>query len=96
VEFPISLAGLLAPAGVAVVFGYLQSYLLEWAPWFGEWTAMRKRLFLALLGVVLSVLALAITTYVPAATIEALNPWYIAVITGVTMVSTEVAHKVVN
>ncbi len=95
-EFPNTLAGLLAPAGVALVFGYLQSYLLEHAPWFQAWTALRKRVFLTGVAVALSILALAITTYAPASALEALNPLYIAVVTGITLVSAEATHKVVN
>ena len=94
--FPTTLQGLLAPAGVAVVFGYLQSYLLEYAAWFRAWDALRKRLFLTATAVILSVLALAISTYLPASAIEALNPWYVAVVTGVALVSTEITHRRVN
>jgi putative flippase GtrA len=93
---PATLPELLSSAGVAVVLGFLTSYVFQnWAP-FQALTAQRKRLFLAVLAAGLSVLVQAINTYVPSATIAELSPWYVAIVAAVQLVAGEAFHQTVN
>lgn len=93
---PGTLEQLLAAGGVAVVFGALKSYIIEHVPAFQALGPEGKRLVLVILGVVLSVSAFAISTYVPGSVIDALNPWYAAILIGIEMASTEATHRIVN
>lgn len=93
---PGTLEQLLAAGGVAIVFGFLKSYLIENIPAFQALPAEGKRVVLTIAGVVLAVLAFAISTYVPGSVIESLNPLYAAILIGIEMASTEAAHQRIN
>lgn len=95
-NFPTELTLLLAPAGVALVFGYLQAFLLEHVTVFSALSALAKRAVLVVLSVLLNAGAYAILEYVPGQVLADLQPWYLVIITAITLVGAEVTHQKVN
>ena len=95
-EFPTELTLLLAPAGVALVFGYLQAFLLEHVTLFQNLDALAKRAVLVVLSVVLNAGAYAILEYVPGEVLADLQPWYLVIITAISLVAAEYTHAKVN
>ena len=95
-DFPTTLEALLAPAGVALVFGYLSAFLLENVSFFQTLNALQKRAALVVLATLLNLLAFSVLNFVPPATIAALQPWYLIIVTGLTLGMAEYTHQKVN
>jgi len=95
-DFPTTLEALLAPAGVALVFGYLSAFLLENVSFFQALNALQKRAALVVLATLLNLAAFAALNFVPPATLDALQPWYLIIVTGLTLGMAEYAHQKVN
>jgi len=95
-NLPTELTLLLAPAGVALVFGYLQAFLLEHVAFFQALSALWKRVALIVISLVLNAGAFALLRYVPEQIFADLQPWYLMVITAITLATAEVTHQKVN
>lgn len=87
----------LAGGGAAVVAALVVSWLAENWDWFKALTATQKRLMLVVLCVAFGLGAWATITYVPPATLLALEtPFRVIFISLTALLSTQVWHALVN
>jgi hypothetical protein len=78
---------------VGLVMGFLQSYVIEFIPAWDNVAPQYKRLIMMGIAVALATGVQAVNTYVPEAVITDLNPWYIAIVAGIQLISAEVTHQ---
>lgn len=96
-QLPITLIDLFKFIGSPIFIGALISYLLEGTAPFHALRTTTKRLVVLGTVIGLSVLSYALTTFVPASVVQALDPLYAAIAQiFIALMGTQVWHKLFN
>jgi len=94
-QIPVTLLDLFKFIGSPVFIGGILAFLLEGIGPFQNLTATVKRLWVIGLILVLSLLSYALTTFVPASVVQALDPVYAYVISSfIALFGSQVWHKI--